>query len=311
MNYLQHRMNIFSHSCALIFILLGYNTSAQAAELRISTDIAPIHSLVSLVVGKLMPVELIVPPNQSPHDFTLKPSQIRTINQSDLIVIVSAGFSPSLSRHLNVLNSNTVLLNLADTHSKDVPTHNETEQNHATHDDAHTDSHRLEDEHTWLNPSTVVVWVEHIVQSIAKLDEPNRATYRQNADKAIADIKQMHESISIRLQPVRTAPYIVYHDAYQHFANAFNLSDPVPIALSDARAPGAAKLKQIRNVAQHSRCVFAEVQHDDAIVDTVSSGLPVKRGILDPLGSTIPIGPKLYSELMHELAISFLECLSE
>lgn len=275
--------------------------AADSTSLRISTDIAPIHSLVSLVVGEHVTVELLVPPNQSPHDFTLKPSQVRTINQSDLIVIVSEAFSPSLSRHLKSLKPDTVLLNLANTLSLTGKPHDET----------HSHEHSLADEHTWLNPNNVIVWLEHIAEVVARLDEPNRAEYKQNTRNAIAGIEKLHHRLIDKLASVRTTPYIVYHDAYQHFAQAFGLANPLAIALSDARAPGAAQLKKIRAAGLHSQCVFAEVQHDDSIVDTVSTGLPMKRGILDPLGSGVPIGASLYSELMNNLAQSFLECLSE
>lgn len=286
--------------CCLL--LLGHNSiAAEPNVLRISTDIAPTHSLVSLVVGELVPVELIVPSNQSPHDFTLKPSQIRSINQSNLIVIVSEGFSPSLSRHLKTIKPDTVVLNLADTRSASA--HQENAE--------HTDSHLLHDEHTWLNPNNAIVWLEHIAEAVATLDESNRTKYQRNADNAIADIRQMYQALNDQLAGVRTVPYIVYHDAYQHFAEAFSLANPLAIALSDARAPGAAKLKQIRTAGLHSKCVFAEVQHDDAIVDTVSTGLGLKRGILDPLGSSIAIGPNLYSVLIQGLAQSFYDCLSD
>jgi len=127
----------------------------------------------------------------------------------------------------------------------------------------------------------------------------------------IAELNRLQVTIRDNLTSVRTVPYIVYHDAYQHFAKAFDLARPIPIALSDARAPGAAKLKQIRSLGTRTKCVFAEVQHDDAIVKTVSDGLSLKRGILDPIGSELPAGPSLYAEMLNNLAASFLDCLSD
>ena len=292
--------------CGCCLLWSGFTTAAETTRLRISADIAPIHSLVSLVVGDRMSVELIVPSNQSPHDFALKPSQVRSINQSDLIVFVSEGFTPSLSRYLKTLNRGSALLNLADTLTSETQDE-QTEDEHAA--DSH--DHHPNDEHTWLDPRNAIVWLAHIADVVATLDESNRAEYQQNSTKAIAEIRATHLNLIDKLANVSDVPYIVYHDAYQHFAHSFNLADPLAIALSDARAPGAAKIKQIRTAAVTSKCVFAEVQHDDAMVDTVSSGLSVKRGTLDPLGSEISIGPGLYSALMQNLAQSFIDCLSE
>lgn len=253
-------------------------------------------------------MELIIPANQSPHDFNLKPSQIRSINQSDLIVVVSENFTPSLSRNIRTLNPDVTLLDLSssDSHySEEINTDDKVQQ-----DNAHIDEHLLHDVHTWLNPLNTISWLEHIAEAASRLDEKNRAEFQLNANNAIAKISQLNHALSDKLANVRNVQYIVYHDAYQHFAHAFDLSNPIAIALSDARAPGAAKIKQIQTAAQQSQCVFAEVQHDDAIVQTVSSKLSLNRGILDPLGSNIATGPELYPELMHELAQSFLDCLS-
>lgn len=281
------------------FLLTWCNSvAAESKNLRISADIAPIHSLVSLVVSDQSTVNLIVPPNLSPHDFALKPSQLRSLNQSELIVIVSEDFSPSLSRHIKTLLAGNVILNLSNTLTNDD-----------TQDKEDTDHH--DDEHTWLNPQNAITWLDHIAQAVATIDEPNRAEYELNAAAAIATLTQLHQVLKDQLASVSTARYIVHHDAYQHFAHAFGLAKPQAIALSDARAPSAAKLKQIREVGINSQCIFSEVQHDDAIVDTVSAGLGMKRGILDPLGSDIPIGPKLYETLMQTLAKRFSECLAQ
>jgi len=59
---------------------------ADTDKFSIVTDIAPVHSLVSMVVDQQADVKLLVPPNQSPHSFSLKPSQIRIINEANLIV---------------------------------------------------------------------------------------------------------------------------------------------------------------------------------------------------------------------------------
>lgn len=299
------RIRILPLLC-LSFLLAWCNSvAAESKNLRVSADIAPIHSLVSLVIGDQSTVNLIVPPNLSPHDFALKPSQLRTLNQAELIVIVSEDFSPSLSRHLKTLSPDNLILNLSKTLTDDDDDSHDKED---THDD---DTHLHDDEHTWLNPQNAIIWLDHIAQAMATIDEPNRAEYELNAVAAIATLTQMHKVLKDKLAGVRTVPYIVHHDAYQHFAQAFGLANPQAIALSDARAPSAAKLKQIRKAGENSDCIFSEVQHDDAIVDTVSAGLGMKRGILDPLGSDIPIGPNLYETLMRTLAKRFSECLAE
>jgi len=120
----------------------------------------------------------------------------------------------------------------------------------------------------------------------------------------------MHVDFAKQLAAVNSVRYIVYHDAYQHFAQSYGLQKPIAIALSDARAPGARKLRAIREKAKQTKCVFSELLHDDIIVDTVTAGLPVNRAILDPMGSTLPIGPTHYPQLMKALVNNFVACLT-
>jgi len=153
-------------------------------------------------------------------------------------------------------------------------------------------------------------WLERIAATVASIDRVNSAFYENNAQSAIVNLTKMHADFEHRLSQVKAAHYIVYHDAYQHFARSYDLQKPMAIALSDARAPGARKLREMRLRAKQSSCAFSELQHDDIVVDTVTEGLTIKRGILDPMGSTIPTGPNHYPQMMQALVNNFIACLS-
>lgn len=321
---LQPRFPKLNLASQCLIVLLSFCCSAPVLagtnKMQIVTDIAPVHSLVSMVIGEHADITLLVPPSQSPHSFSLKPSQIRAMNHASLIVILSDDFTPTLSRHIKSLeNKKPLLLKLSD--STDIQTgddqdagkrrHTHAENsNNASNTSANSHAAHVNDAHTWLNAENAIDWIDRIADIAIQLDKKNQSSYLLNAKIAKADLKALHTSLKNQLTSVQSSHYIVYHDAYQHFAQGYNLQKPVAIALSDARAPGAKKLKEIREKVKHSTCVFSEIQHGDTIVDTVTEGLPVKRGVLDPIGSTIPIGPTHYLQLMRALANSFSTCLS-
>jgi len=314
----QHRSSILLKISLFLGFLfsLGQAPSAQTKSdnIRIVTDIAPIHSIATMVFGQQAQIDLLVPPSQSPHSFSLKPSQIRVMNQATLIIILSDDFTPGLSRNLRSIDSDALVLKLND------PRTNERNGEHGrAFDDRgsnnklfqahHRESH-ANDEHTWLDPRNAVQWIDLIASSAMRLDEKNAANYLLNAARAKAELTNLHDSLTQQLRPVQSASYIVYHDAYQHFAHSFDLQKPIAIALSDARAPGAKKLRAMRLKAENTKCVFSEELHDDIIVDTVTEDLSVERAILDPIGSTIPLGPNHYPQLMRNMADTFVACLT-
>jgi len=322
-------------------IAFGVQADVVAAsdKIKIVTDIAPIHSLVSMVVGQQADVELLVPPSQSPHSFSLKPSQVRVINQAALVVTLNDNFTPALSRHLHAIDNKAIVLKLSDSivlqrfdaqqydgtkkidQAKVKPTvnkqsHNRSVESHinfAVNDNAGpalSHSEHLYDPHTWLNPKNAIKWLDQIAMAAIELDENNRSVYQKNADRAKNNLETMHEAFTLQLASVSSVSYVVYHDAYQHFAKSYGLQKPIAIALSDARAPGARKLRAIRKQAKQTKCVFSELLHEDSIVDTVTAGLPVRRAILDPMGSTISVGPNHYPQMMQALVNNFVACLS-
>ncbi len=303
---------LFFFSCWLASTALM--STAQADDrLRIVTDIAPVHSLVSMVVGDDAAIDLLVPPSQSPHGFSLKPSQVRAISNAQLVIMLSDDFTPGLSRHTDALNNDVVVVQLSDTaqaHENRNVEREYSEHQDAEHDDHAHDKH-TDDQHTWLNVENAIAWIDVIEKAAIMADAQSQTRYQENSAKAKADLTALHQRIQTQLANLADKKYLVYHDAYQHFATGYALATPIAIALSDARAPSAAKIKAIQKQVSAASCIFSEQQHDDAIVDMIASGQSIKRGMLDPMGSRFDTGPAHYSNTMLELANSFSQCLSD
>ncbi len=52
-------------------------TPVHAKVPQVATDIPPVHSLVSQVMGELGTPKLIIPPGTSPHGYAMRPSESR------------------------------------------------------------------------------------------------------------------------------------------------------------------------------------------------------------------------------------------
>jgi zinc transport system substrate-binding protein len=311
---------VLSCQCTIAFIILihPYAVHASNTQLTIITDIAPVHSLTSMIMGETGTPHLLVPPTQSPHHFSLKPSQAQLLSSAHLAIFIDDEFTPPLTRQMNATNNditrlelNSILTGLssADMVEADMGEHHKHDD--TLHNKEHNEVNQHDDLHTWLNPNNAIVWLQHIAQTLSELDPDNTDTYNRNAQHAITQLNVLNENLTQLLQGVRNEPYLVYHDAYQHFAAAFKLTKAESIAISDARKPGARRLSAMRKKARTVTCVFAENQHSDALVNTVTVGLDVKRGELDPIGSNLDRGPDLYIELLTQLAESFNACLSK
>jgi len=179
------------------------------------------------------------------------------------------------------------------------------------HDEAHADhDHDGADPHAWLDPVNAAAWLDAIAEELSRLDADNAETYAANASAARGDLETLEQDIAGHIEPL-SGEFIVFHDAYHYFEARFGIEAAGAISLSDATAPGPARVAEIRDLvaAEGISCVFVEPQFNRGLVDAVFEGTGVTVGVIDPLGATLEPGPALYGELLEGIVASFEECL--
>ena len=113
------------------------------------------------------------------------------------------------------------------------------------------------------------------------------------------------------LEPVKGRNFVVFHDAYQYFETSFNFPAAGAISLGDATDPSAARIAEIQGRVKDEgiNCVLSEPQYNANLVATVLSGTDAKTGVIDPLGLGLEPGPKLYGDLIRNMAKALAGCL--
>ena len=295
----------------IIAVLTGCIALPALAEPpRVATDILPIQSLVAQVMDGIAIPALIVPPGASPHGHAMRPSEARALQEADLVIWVGPALTPWMQGALDNLAPNAeviALLEAEGTILHDV--RNGPEDNDGHDDDDHT--HDGIDPHAWLDPENGKLWLNLIAERLSTLDPENAARYGKNAIRGQALIDTVIAEIETKIAPLRSKPYIVFHDAYQYFEHRFDLPSAGAISLSDAAAPGPAHLSEIRDTIKETgvTCVFAEAQFSPALVDTVIDGTGARTATLDPLGTALVAGPALYPGLLSAMASDIQNCL--
>ena len=86
--------------------------SAQADAPKVVTDIAPIQALVSRVMAGVGTSEQLLPANVSPHDYAMRPSEARALQNADLVIWVGAELTPMLEESIESLAGDAATLEL-------------------------------------------------------------------------------------------------------------------------------------------------------------------------------------------------------
>ena len=310
---------------------------ASAEVPKVSADIAPVHSLVSKVMNGLGKPYLIIPAEASPHEYQLKPSEAKSLQESKLVFWIGEDLTPWLEKGLSTLAKNATITTLLKAEGIELLDFREgalfeahDHSDHDDHDDHDHGKHKKKDDHddhddhagheghdhgehdphAWLSPGIAKAWLNLIAAKLSEVDPNNASTYFSNASSAIKDLDTLSDEINKILDPIRKEKFVVFHDAYQYFENHFNISASGAISLGDASDPSPARLKEIKERVEKEdiHCVLAEPQFNEGLVKAVIEGTHANNAIIDPLGVSLEIGPNLYDKLIRNLAINLSNC---
>jgi len=81
---------------------LGLASSALAAP-KVAVDIAPVHALVARVMEGVGEPALIIPPEATPHAYSLRPSEASALERADMVVWIGAELTPWLEGSIDTL----------------------------------------------------------------------------------------------------------------------------------------------------------------------------------------------------------------
>ena len=326
----------------LIFSLISLVSSTNA-EVKVVTSIKPIHSLVSYIMDGVEKPDVMVDGYNSPHNFTLKPSHAKMLENADLVIWVGEDLETFLEKPLNTIAKKAKKIevmdlkgiqklefrekNIFEKHDdhkeknghkehddhKEKNDHKEHDDHkekngHKEHDGHEGHAHGKYDPHVWLDPINAKVIIKEITNQLIQLDSKNSSTYKSNSELALADIDKLLKDTKKKLN--KDLRFVVFHDAYQYFENRFDIQVLGALTVNADVMPGAEQLSEIREVIEHEKvnCLFSEPQFNPSIMESIAKDTKIKTGILDPLGARLDKGKNLYFDLLNDMATSFIGC---
>jgi zinc transport system substrate-binding protein len=279
------------HNITAGLLLLG--VTATAAQLQpdakplIVTSIKPLAIIAKSAVGDAADVQYLMPASQSPHDFTLPVSALKKIAAADLVIWIGAGFETRSAKTMAKLSNDKLLTTI------DLPLAQPQNQEPSENDD-----HSMEvDPHLWLNPDNGNKIAAEIQ---ARLGLPLKEI-----------INRQHLSrLKSELAAIDDKTYLSHHQAYAHFAAAFDLKPGLSIRNASGGAQGAKTQYRLRSSIEKTNvsCVFVEPQYQDKDAAIIAAEYDLPMVPLDPQGLSQTISDRAYSEFIGTLVAQFKAC---
>ena len=319
-------------------LLTAFPLATLAEVPRVAVDIPPVYSLVATVMGDVGTPELFIQPGASPHGYSLRPSEASALDSADLVIWVSDSLTPWLegpvenlagdAHHLELIDlpgittlayreEATFTLDEGQAHEHEHDHEHPHAKSHDHHDHqdhqdhhGHHHSHTGTNPHAWLSPSNARQWLTAIADQLSDLDPDNAATYRDNAAQGQDALIALEQQLQERLAHSADTRFIVFHDAYQYFEEAFNVQAAGAISIGDASAPSPARIEALQTLVneENIQCVFSEPQFNPQMVNNVFGDTSAYLGVMDPLGVDLTLDAGLYAALLEQLAGEITRC---
>ena len=317
---------------ALALPVILWSGTLKAEVPRVVADIAPVHSLVSMVMKGVGEPKLLVPQNVSPHHYAMRPSEAKALQEANLVVYVGHDMSPWMEPLFETVAASADALDLSEVDGvlalpyREGPVfgddvnhegYDHEEEGHDEHgeedhdDHAHHD-HDGNDPHMWLDPENAKIWLDAIASELGHIDPENADRYSLNAISAKQQITREMHHIEEHLVAVQDKDFLVFHDAFQYFEKRFGIAATGSISLSDASKPSASRLRELKHLFEEQaiNCVLSEPQFSSKLVDNVFGGYKPHIGVVDPIGIDLKLGPALYPALLENIALGIAECVN-
>ena len=300
---------LFSVFVAFIasFLLIG---PAQA-EVKVLTSIKPLQLIAAAVQDGVAIPEVLLPPGASPHNYALRPSDVRKVQSVDLLYWIGPDMEGFLPR---VLNGRTLpSVAVQDLPGMKLRRFAEDSHSHAEEADEHDHDHRPGslDAHLWLSPVNARVIATKMAADLSAADPDNAARYQSNLKAFDERLDALDARLKKRLAGIQGKPYFVFHEAFDYFEDAYGLKHAGVFSVAAEVQPGAQHVATMRARLQEvgKTCVFSEPPLRPRLAETLVAGLPVKLAELDALGGYTPATAQGYEQVLEKLGNDLAGCL--
>jgi len=274
----------------LLLAGIGAEGAGSADRILVAASIAPLADFVREVGKDRVEAITLVPPGASPHTYELKPSQVRQVAGARLLVLNGAGLEYWADKLIQAAGNPT--LEVVDT-SRGIPL-------------LDAGAHGA-NPHIWLDVRQAMRQVEHIRDSLARLDPGHAATYHENAARYLAQLEGLDREIAAEVKGWKMRQFIAFHPAWVYFARRYGLEQAAVIERSPGREPSPADLARIVETAKRigARTIFAEPQFSPKAAGVIARESGARVLFLDPLGSSLqdPGYPALMRSNVAQMAL--------
>lgn len=299
------------------------------ANADVLASVKPLGFIASAVANGVTDTQILVPAGASPHDYSLKLSDIQKVKSADLVLWVGEDIDSFLEKPVSQIDRQKVIT-IADL-TEIKPLLAQAHHEHFHEDDGHEHNHKHEHKsghahhhdhdheglstnwHIWYSPAISQIVAQKVADKLILQFPAKKELITKNLADFNRTLAEQSDKIKAQLAPFKEKGFFVFHDAYGYFNDAYGLKQTGYFTINPLVAPGAKTLAHIKEeIAEHRvNCLFAEPQFTPKVIESLAKGTSVNVGRLDPIGDSVSLGANSYANFLQATADSYAQCLSK
>jgi zinc transport system substrate-binding protein len=259
-------------------LLIGCGTGSTSGKQTVVAAFYPLAYAAERIAGTRYTIDDLTPPGAEPHDLELTPKAVARIESAAVVLYLSHGFQPAVSKA--AAQSNGTVVDIL----QGLPLHSAGGQEEGL----------TADPHVWLDPILFIQAVQRIGTALHGSPAP-----------LVKDLKALDRDYRNGLKDCKRHEIVTSHAAFGYLAQRYGLKQVAITGLAPESEPSPKQLADVVRIVKqtHATTVFFETLISPRLADTVAREVGAKTAVLDPIEGLTPAEQKAgddYLSLMRQ-----------
>ena len=265
---------LFAAACAVLLTACGSGGGEDGRPVVVATT-TQAADLVRLVAGDDARVRGVLAPNSDPHDYEVRPGDVKALARARLVVRSGGDLDGWLGGAIDSAGADAPVLDLIEVAGAEG-----------------------DDPHWWQDPLRAERAVQAIGAALGKADPAQAGMYAANARRAVRRLRALDAAVRDCLAQIPPAERVLVttHDALGYYARRYGLrvvGTVIPSLSTQAQASSGDLAELVDTIRRERvRAIFAESSVNASVEDAIAQetgarvGRPLWADSLGPAGSS-------------------------